>query len=149
MLKKVSIILVLVIAALGVFLFQSGKIYSLFQKDIVFYNAKSECDLHASTCEVVLEDKKITLDIDKPIKAGEEMTFNIQTDGFEDDELLAQIYGINMNMGIFEYILKKTDNKNYQGKALVPACMMGKMSWQVNIISKRENIGASFVLELL
>ncbi|MDR2790571.1 MAG: hypothetical protein LBB59_06315 [Campylobacteraceae bacterium] len=148
MLKKISIILVLLIAAFGIFLFQSGKIHSLFQKNIAFYEAASECDLHTNSCEVVLGNKKITLDIDKPIKAGEEMSLNVQTEGFEDGELLAKIYGLNMNMGIFEYALAKTDDKNYKGKALVPTCMMGKMSWQINIISAHENIGASFILEL-
>ncbi|MDR2342087.1 MAG: hypothetical protein LBD84_03470 [Campylobacteraceae bacterium] len=148
MFKKVLIAVVLVIVALGAFLFQSGKMYSFFQKDIIFYDAKTGCDLHSNFCETALGDKKITLNIDKPFKAGEEMNFSVQTEGFDDDELLVKIYGLNMNMGIFEYALVKIDDKNYKGKALVPTCMMGKMTWKVNIISQKENIGASFILEL-
>jgi hypothetical protein len=140
---------VLIVAAFSVFLFQSGKIYSFVQKDILFYDAKVGCDLHESSCEAILgEGKKITLDIAKPLKAGEEMSFNVRTESFADDELKVQIYGLNMNMGIFDYVLAKTDEDNYSGKALVPTCKMGKMTWSVNIISERENIGASFVLEL-
>ncbi|MDR1614168.1 MAG: hypothetical protein LBS26_01215 [Campylobacteraceae bacterium] len=149
MLKKVLIFAVLVAVALIVFLFQSGKIYSLFQKEILFYEAKSECDLHVTSCEITLQnDKKITLDIDKPFNAGKEMDFIVQAEGFGDDELLAQIYGINMNMGIFEYPLAKIAAQIYTGKALLPTCMSGKMSWRVNIISQKEGIGASFILEL-
>ncbi|MDR1460409.1 MAG: hypothetical protein LBI78_02045 [Campylobacteraceae bacterium] len=149
MLKKVLIFLVLILAAVGIFLFQSGRIYSFFQKGIVFYEAQTKCDLHVSSCEIILEDgKNITLDIDKPFKAGEDMSFNVQADGFEDDEFLVQIYGLHMDMGIFEYSLAKANENNYKGKALLPTCMNGKMSWKVNIISKKDNIGASFILEL-
>jgi hypothetical protein len=139
----------LVIAASAFFLFQNGKIYSFFQKDIQFFEAQQECDLHVSSCEVILQnDKKITLDIDKPFKSSEEMRFNVKAEGFEDEKLLAQIYGLNMNMGIFEQILLKTDGI-YRGNVLLPTCMSGKMVWKVNIISQKEGIGASFVLELL
>ncbi|MDR1285685.1 MAG: hypothetical protein LBJ88_05760 [Campylobacteraceae bacterium] len=149
MLKKVLIVVVLILAALGVFLFQSGKIHSFLQKDITFYETQTECDLHISSCEVVLgNDKSIILDIDKPFGAGENMNFNIQADGFKDDELLARIYGTSMDMGIFEYSLAKMSENSYQGKALLPTCMHGKMSWKINIISKKDNVGASFILEL-
>ncbi|MDR2635730.1 MAG: hypothetical protein LBC08_02745 [Campylobacteraceae bacterium] len=149
MLKKVSIVVVLVIAALAAFLFQSGKIYSLFQKDIQFFEAKTACDLYVGSCEVILHnDKTITLNIDKPFSAGKAMNFNVRAEGFEDDEFFVQIYGLNMDMGIFEYPLVKTDSGSYVSKVFVPTCMGGKMSWQVNIISKKENIGAGFVLEL-
>jgi hypothetical protein len=63
------------------------------------------------------------------------MDFIVQAEGFEDDELLAQIYGINMNMGIFEYPLAKIAAQIYTGKALLPTCMSGKMSYH---LAKRE-----------
>jgi hypothetical protein len=138
-----------VIAALAVFAVFSDKIYSYFERDITFKDAQSDCDLHANSCEVVFEDEKsIKLDISRPIKAGEEMTFNVQAEGFEDDELSAQIYGLNMNMGIFNYTLEKKEEGFYGGIGTLPTCMSGKMSWKINIISQKENIGASFVLEL-
>ncbi|MDR0762520.1 MAG: hypothetical protein LBF13_05685, partial [Campylobacteraceae bacterium] len=147
--KFLLFIALVFIAAAGIFTAFGDKIYSYFERDITFKDMLLECDLHTNFCEVVFEDEKnIRLDISRPIRAGEEMTFNVKTEGFEDDELLVQIYGLNMNMGVFEYVLKKTDNKNYKGKALVPTCMMGKMIWKINIISVRENVGASFVLEL-
>ncbi|MDR0407499.1 MAG: hypothetical protein LBH45_01070 [Campylobacteraceae bacterium] len=149
MLKKVLVFVVLILVALGIFLFQSGKIYHFLQKDITFYEAQTECDLHINSCEAVLKDgRSIIFDIDKPFKAGEEMNFSIQAGDFKDNELLAQIYGLNMNMGIFEYSLAKTGENNFQGKALLPTCMSGKMNWKINIISKKDNVGASFMLEL-
>jgi hypothetical protein len=140
----------LIIITAGIFAIFSDKIYSFFGSGTAFKEAVADCDLHEGFCKVVFEDgKSIELDISKPIKAGEQFTLNVHAAGFEDDKLEASIYGLNMNMGVFNYTLGKNEEGFYSGEGMLPTCMHGKMEWKINIISKQENIGASFILELL
>ncbi|MDR1008129.1 MAG: hypothetical protein LBL65_06155 [Campylobacteraceae bacterium] len=140
----------LIIAATGILALFGEKVYSYFQSDTIFKDMDSGCDLHANSCEVIFDSgKSIKLDISKPIKTGENFTLNAYASGFHDSKLEVVIYGVDMNMGIFNYTLEKTTDGVYSGIGSLPMCMHGKMSWRVNIISKKDNIGASFTLELL
>jgi hypothetical protein len=142
-----SIVLAFIVFA-AVFALFGEKIYSSFEQDVVLQNA-SECDLYIDSCEVVYSaGKSIKFDIDKPFKAGENLTFNVRAKGFNDDELKVKIYGINMNMGIFNYTLKKAGEDRYTGTGLLPTCMSGKMEWKIEIISPKEALGAGFKVVL-
>ncbi|MDR2342082.1 MAG: hypothetical protein LBD84_03445 [Campylobacteraceae bacterium] len=139
----------IVIATAGIFAVFSDKIYSYFERDITFKDVQSDCDLHANFCEVIFENgKSIKLDVSRPVKAAEKFILTVYTSDFNDSELEAVIYGVNMNMGVFNHTLEKIQDGIYAGVSILPACMGGKMTWRVNIISQKENIGASFILEL-
>jgi hypothetical protein len=148
--KFLFFIAFLIIAAAGIFAFLGDKIYPFFQSGVTFKEAAADCDLHTNSCKVVFENgKSIELSLSKPLKAAEQFTLNVRASDFDENELKASIYGVSMNMGVFDYTLAKGDDGVYSGVGMLPACMHGNMEWKINIVSERENIGASFILELL
>jgi hypothetical protein len=152
LLKKILLtaVLVGVVVLLALFACSSWRVYSGLEKDVVFSEANSSCDLSKNSCEAVfVGGESIALEIDKPLRAGENMIFNVRADGFEDEQLFVHIYGLNMNMGLFTFEFPKKADGGYGGSVLLPNCMSGKMSWKIEIISKQKALGAGFVLELL
>lgn len=143
--KFLSIFLtVLLLALFAVFGFKGKEIYSMFSNDVEFL--KTSCDLSQNSCAVTFDDNRsITLEIDR-LKANANMLFSVMANGFNDDTFKARIYGVNMNMGIFEFELPKKSNGIYEGDVLLPSCVSGEMTWDIEIISSENKLGGIFTI---
>ncbi|MFV0481766.1 MAG: hypothetical protein ACK5LP_07250 [Campylobacteraceae bacterium] len=140
---------ILIIGAI-LFFVGSGKFYDSKNSDIIFKDDITKCDLHVKSCEMVFEgDKTISLELGgKPLKAGKSLKYSIKTKGFSDKEFFVSVVGVNMNMGLFEFVAKKINEGEYEANALLPTCISGRMTWKISVISKKEKIGANYILEL-
>ena len=148
--RYIVIVVLTIFIIACIYYFGSGKFYEQRQKDIIFKETSSLCDLHLNSCNVSFdEEKSISLNIEnKPLFSNEELLYVVNASGFEDNELLLSIVGVKMNMGLFEQRLIKKQDGIYEGKLLLPACMSGLMKWKISVISQKDSLGANFIIDL-
>lgn len=127
-----------------VYLANSGVFYKQLEKEFDLSQSSPLCDLHVNSCLVKLSNgKTITLDMEKPIKANSDIIFNVTSD-LDVKILQMTIRGVEMDMGLFATTLKKSSDGLFTGSLKLPACMSGKMLWQINIVDDANKIGASY-----
>lgn len=129
--------------------FGSGKFYEQRQKDIAFKDA-TNCNLHLNSCKVSFDkEKEVVMDIsNRPMESKKELIYQVRTVGFDDKDMLVSIVGVNMNMGLFEKKLIKNDNNFYEAHLALPSCINGLMKWKISVISKKEKLGANFIVDI-
>ena len=148
--KYVVLVLFCLVVVSSIYYFGSGRFYEQRQKDIVFKEMLSSCDLHTDSCSVDFDsNKSITLNIEnKPLFSQKELLYLVKTEGFSDDKLLLSVVGVKMNMGLFEKKFVKNLDGVYEAKLFLPSCVSGLMKWKISIISPKEGIGANFIIDL-
>ncbi len=110
---------------------------SIFGEDRVFIDPNPPCDLRKNTCEVVLNDEqKVSLSIEpKGIPLMKPLSFTVHAKGVKSNTLEIKIYAINMEMGTHKLTLKRVSGDRFEGKQVLPTCIVGGMIWNADITS--------------
>lgn len=133
------------------FLVNSSDIYRWYVGNTNFVKQKKSCDLHKSACSVNLKNGSvITLSIiPKTIPLMKPIKLHITTKGINLGKLSLKVFATNMNMGLIEKSLKRVKKNTYEGAITLPACIVGNMIWDVNIIANEpsKSLGATFMFQ--
>jgi len=150
--KKFFILLIIEILMLclvcAYFLISSSDIYRWYVGNTNFIKQNKNCDLQKEACNVTLKDgSNITLSINpRPIPLMKPINLLVKTKNINLKDLDLKVFATNMNMGLIETTLNKTSKNRYEGKITLPACIVGNMIWDVNIIANEptKSLGATF-----
>ncbi len=150
--KKFIRLFVLEIAVLSTilayFFIDSSDIYRWYAGSTNFSKQNKLCDLHKSSCEVILKDGSIVkLDINpKNIPLMKPIKLTIITKNINLKTLSLQLFAMNMNMGFIKKDLKKIAKNRYEASVILPSCIIGGMIWNANIIVNKptKSLGAIF-----
>ncbi|WP_345987330.1 hypothetical protein WCX18_09355 [Sulfurimonas sp. HSL1-2] len=140
---QLGVAILLVFAYLA---YDADVIYEWLSGDVKFGTPAQECDLHAGACTATMGDgTPVTFAMSpRPIPVMQKLQLHLATEG-RYDTLKVEIYGLNMNMGRYNYTLTRTSDGNYSGEGMIPACS-GRMDWRANIIAEEptRRIGTYF-----
>lgn len=94
------------------------------------------CDLHQSNCSLTLPGGgKVTLSIEpRPIPVIEQLAIEVSTESLDAEAVTVDFSGIDMNMGINRFALKKKDPGNYKGSGMLPVCIRNRMEWEAKVL---------------
>ncbi len=115
---------------------------SIFEdQNISFIEPNPPCDLRKQTCEVVLDEKqKVALQVNpKGIPLMKPLSFNVFAQGVKSDTIEIKIYALNMEMGKYKLTLHKVSSDRFEGKQILPSCIVGGMIWNADITSSYFN----------
>lgn len=136
---KILAIQTAVVAALtvGYLAWDADAIYEWLSGDVEFGTTAPDCDLHKEACTATLADgTPVTLSITpRPIPVMKKLKFAVTADGLDRETLKGEMYGMNMNMGRYNYTLKRDSDGIYRGEGLIPSCVAA-MQWRLNIIAE-------------
>jgi len=126
--------------------YDADAIYEWLSGDIEFGTTARECDLHTGPCTAVMGDgTAVTFAITpRPIPVMQKLQLHLSSPKAYDT-LKVEIYGLNMNMGRYNYTLTRGADGNYSGEGMIPSCV-GQMDWRANIIAElpTKRIGTYF-----
>ncbi|RBQ28153.1 hypothetical protein [Aliarcobacter vitoriensis] len=136
---------------IGYFFIDFNLVYQSFKGDVNYVVQDKGCDLHKSSCEIVIQDgTKFVLSIEpKNIPLMEPLTFSIKSNKDNLENLTLNIYATNMFMGEFNLPIKNLGNGNYEAIGTLPTCPVGKMQWNadIKVVQTTQDIGARFQFE--
>ncbi len=124
---------------------------ALFGDEIDFVDPNPPCDLRDRTCTVVLnKNQKVSLNISpKGIPLMKPLSFTVEAKGVQTNTLEIKIYAINMEMGTHKLTLRRTKGDRFEGKQILPTCIVGGMIWNADIRSSsfKDNKGVRFTFK--
>lgn len=139
--KKNTLILVLgawifIIALVALFfLVDFDTLFS--NDDTAFIDPNPPCDLRYKSCEVKLSPTQIvTMEVlPKGIPLMKPLSFIVHAKGIKANSLGLKIYAINMEMGVHKLTLRRVSGDRFEGKQVLPTCIVGGMIWNADITS--------------
>lgn len=144
---------VAVVCIVAIFFFvDTSDMYRFFVGDTTFVEQDSSCDLHVSSCSVVLESNNtMSFDIEpKSIPLMEPLKLTaILEKPIDETTLDLAIYATNMNMGYHTFTMKKVAPKTYEATGILPTCTVGDMIWraEVSIDKPTKSYGGAFTFQ--
>lgn len=133
MLLGIEVLIVVLITLF--FLLDFDNLFS--SDDIAFVDPNPPCDLREKTCKVELsKTQSVSLSVSpKGIPLMKPLSFVVDAKGVKSDTLEIKIYAINMEMGTHKLTLKRVSGDRFEGKQVLPTCIVGGMIWNADITS--------------
>lgn len=123
-------------------------IYNFIGGEVKYVDSK--CNLQQNICKEILSDgTEVEFSITpKNIPVMKPLQFDLKIDDVDIDNIEFKIFGINMDMGLFNFKLKKEGEGHYMATGLIPSCVVD-MKWEGNLIlyKKSEKVGVKFKFE--
>lgn len=122
--------------------------------DTTFISPNTPCDLHLKTCRVKLSPtQEISLEIvPKGIPLMKPLSFIVHAKGVKTDTIKLKIYAINMEMGTHKVTLKRVSKDRFEGRQVLPTCIVGGMIWNADLTSssffKKQGVRFSFKTDI-
>lgn len=95
------------------------------------------CNLNQQSCIAGLDNKKIELSLQRPVRYLTKFQAAARVSGFENpgiNKVIIDFTMPGMDMGINRFALQETSTPNqWQGTAILPVCITGRMDWQVKV----------------
>jgi hypothetical protein len=109
------------------------------------------CDLHRGSCGVSLpKGGRISLALTpRPIPVTAPLEMNVEVEGVGADRVAVDFAGVTMNMGFNRPTLVESGVGHFVGKATLPVCVTGRMTWQATVLveSGSQRIAVPFRFE--
>lgn len=137
-----------VLLVVGYLAWDSDALYEWLSGDIEFTAPAAPCDLHKDACRATLDGHEVSFAITpRPVPVMKKLHFSVKGEGLEYDALKVEFYGLNMNMGRYNYTLERQSDGSYRGEGMIPSCV-GAMQWRANLIaeSATRRVGTYFTL---
>lgn len=149
---KLLIIEIIAVICVAVYvLIDAHDIYRWWVGDTHFVKAPSTCNLHQSSCTVLLKENIVAqFDITpKPIPLMKPLKFRVILQNIHLPYIELTLFATNMNMGLHTFKLYSKEEGVYEGEGMLPTCVVGNMLWQANLIinSSSESLGAVFYFQ--
>ena len=101
--------------------------------------ADSACSLNNGQCASRFEDKQIALEIkSETIRSATPMIFEVKLDNMEADQVMLDLKGKEMFMGLNQVMLKQiaVQPNIWQGEVTLAVCTTGEMTWITSVITE-------------
>jgi len=94
------------------------------------------CDLHKNACKVTLPGGgQVTLSIEpRPIPVIEQLAIEVTTESIDARAITIDFSGVDMNMGINRFALKRKQPGSYMGGGILPVCVRSRMDWEAQVL---------------
>ena len=149
---KLLIIEIIAVICVAVYvLIDAHDIYRWWVGDTHFVKAPSTCNLHQSSCTVLLKENIVAqFDITpKPIPLMKPLKFRVILQNIHLPYIELTLFATNMNMGFHTFKLYAKGNGLFVGEGMLPTCVVGNMIWQANLVieTSQQSLGAIFLFQ--
>lgn len=90
------------------------------------FDKKKYCLLSTTTCQQDSVGIKLDTDIAKPLKTTQ---VHVDWPQNNSDRLMLTLRGLEMDLGVVKFPIKKQLDGNYSGTIILPICTDAKMTW--------------------
>ncbi len=96
----------------------------------------SGCDLHQRACSLTIPGGgKVTFGISpQPIPVIEQLQLTVETEALDAKAITVDFAGVDMNMGVNRFSLKRKEAGVYHGNGILPVCVRNRMSWEAKVM---------------
>ena len=93
-----------------------------------------DCDLRAGACRAEVDDGGVVLAISPTdIPLMQPLTLMVGSEGLEVSEVVVEIRGRNMDMGLNRTRLQRTADGRWHGETILPICSQRRMEWEAAV----------------
>lgn len=99
----------------------------------------SQCDLHQQRCTVQIGEATLSLEIQpRPIQSMTPFNYYVQIDGVEASNVLINLQGSEMFMGINQTALTAVKGQpgTFTGSGQLAVCTTGEMLWRLTVAAE-------------
>ncbi len=103
--------------------------------EVIHLQPDMDCDLRAGPCTLSMDGgRKIRFGI-KPrdIPVGKVLQLSVDLDGLDADTVSVDMNGVDMDMGLSPYPLKKKTARHFEGPGGLNFCSRGIMEWEARV----------------
>ncbi len=120
----------------------------LFNKSIIHHIKVQDCKIKESKCNVVLAPgKSLSINIlPRGMPQTQEMTIDVNLEGFEVDEMSLDFEGIEINHNLPTYPFKKISKNHFNTRGFISLCTLRSMNWfaHLKVFADNESWKISF-----
>jgi hypothetical protein len=92
------------------------------------------CDLRAGPCTRALGEYRLSLAISPPeIPLMTTLTLRVETDSPDVRQVVVEIRGLNMDMGLNRTRLQPDQDGGWVGETILPLCSQRRMEWEAAV----------------
>lgn len=144
-------IISLFIIVIGYFSIDFNDLYQSMKGETKYVLQDSNCDLHQTSCEVILQDgTSLVLDImPKKIIPLKPLKFAVKSNNANLNNIFLIIHSSDVSVGRYTVPLENLGNGKYQSIVTFPSCTVGYLEWNTDIKIEKtfKNLGARFKLK--
>ena len=102
----------------------------------------THCQLHESACETTLPNGAIVHFNINPrgIPQLQPLVLRLTLTGMNAKRATVDFKGVDMNMGLMPYPLRKVDGQHFHGKAMLSICIIRKMDWLAQVQIETDDV---------
>ena len=107
---------------------------------VVLQPLKADCDPLEAVCKARLKQHEVTLHFPEKVVYLQPFKMRVAVEGLPDnkpDKVIVDFKMVGMDMGLNRYTLApfvdESGNVFYQGEAILPVCVSGRVDWVANI----------------
>lgn len=117
----------------------------LLPKSDVVATPEPNCDLHRQACGATLPGGgRIELSITpRPVPMMEPLTVSLQLTGVAARHVAIDFSGLGMSMGYNRPELSPIGSGRFAGRASLPVCITGSMTWQATVLIETDRLRIS------
>ena len=102
--------------------------------DFVRVEAPTDCDLRTAPCRLAVASGWVSFSISPPeIPLMQTLSLLVSTEGIEVDEVVVEVRGLNMAMGLNRTRLIQASDGLWSGETILPVCSQRKMEWEAAV----------------
>ena len=131
-LRKVALVLgLLLLVALG---YGGARYWQASGDSFSRLELSADCDLRAGPCRHARSGGVITFAVEpRSIPLMQPLRLEVTTDGLDADEVLVEIRGLNMDMGLNRTRLQRNADGRWHGETILPICSQRRMHWEAAV----------------
>ena len=106
----------------------------------------ADCDLRDGPCRHARGGGVITFAVEpRTIPLMQPLRLEVTTEGMGADEVLVEIRGLNMDMGLNRTRLQRAADGRWRGETILPICSQTRMHWEAAVrLTGRERLEIPF-----
>ena len=106
----------------------------------------ADCDLRNGPCQHALSGGLVTFAIEpRTVPLMQPLRLEVTTEGLGADEVLVEIRGLNMDMGLNRTRLQLAADGRWRGETILPICSQRRMHWEAAVrLTGRERLEIPF-----
>lgn len=133
----------LVLAALG---YLGARSWQAGGQEFARLQLAADCDLRAGPCRYARGGGVIAFAIEpRTIPLMQPLRLEVATEGLDADEVLVEIRGLNMDMGLNRTRLQRAADGWWRGETILPICSQRQMHWEAAVrLTGRERLEIPF-----
>ena len=114
--------------------FFAARYWQAAAPDFVRVEAATDCDLRTAPCRQAVASGWVSFSISpREIPLMQTLSLLVSTEGIEVDEVVVEVRGLNMAMGLNRTRLIQASDGLWSGETILPVCSQRKMEWEAAV----------------